>query len=400
MINHYFGGNISQDRLSYYVFGELYRNNYKPPETDLGHGWGLGVGVATEALSWTLNGAEICHEGYPDPWPFPKPSLEQIKQWIDSGRPILRQWLAHYTVIDGYDGEYLHVINPWTGTESRIHYNDLDIYNRWIPPSNATARNDEPEIWMDSDSDGVVDFDETRRFFTDPYSNDTDKDGIPDKIEIRSYTFLSNDTFDSEDIRKPDADGDGLRAELDPDSDNGGAPDGLEDLNHNGKLDPGETDPFDPSDDPIVQYPVATFDNQPKVAWVNETITFNATQSHSPNGNITSYTWNFGDENVTTTQEAIINYTFSKEGRHIVTLEITDEAHLRASISNVVNVTRRTDLNKDGTVNIMDIAIVAKAYGSKTGDPKWNPIADVAEPYGEINILDTATVAKDYGKTA
>jgi len=59
-----------------------------------------------------------------------------------------------------------------------------------------------------------------------------------------------------------------------------------------------------------------------------------------------------------------------------------------------------SDLNKDGTVDIMDIAIVAKAYGSKTGDPKWNPIADVAEPYGEINILDIATVAKDYGKTA
>lgn len=57
------------------------------------------------------------------------------------------------------------------------------------------------------------------------------------------------------------------------------------------------------------------------------------------------------------------------------------------------------DLNGDGTVNIMDIAIVAKAYGTKHGDEAWNPIADVAEPYDEINILDIATVAKDYGKT-
>ena len=58
-----------------------------------------------------------------------------------------------------------------------------------------------------------------------------------------------------------------------------------------------------------------------------------------------------------------------------------------------------TDLNKDGTVNILDIALVAKAYGSSPGDLNWNPIADVAEPYGEVNILDIATVAKDYGKT-
>ena len=47
----------------------------------------------------------------------------------------------------------------------------------------------------------------------------------------------------------------------------------------------------------------------------------------------------------------------------------------------------------------MDIALVARAYGSRLGDPNWNPITDVEEPYGEINILDIATVAKDYGKT-
>ncbi|MDH5266324.1 MAG: right-handed parallel beta-helix repeat-containing protein [Candidatus Bathyarchaeota archaeon] len=59
-----------------------------------------------------------------------------------------------------------------------------------------------------------------------------------------------------------------------------------------------------------------------------------------------------------------------------------------------------TDVNGDGKVDIRDIAIVAKAYGSKPGDPNWNEIADVAKPYGVINIMDIATVAKDYGKTA
>jgi hypothetical protein len=57
------------------------------------------------------------------------------------------------------------------------------------------------------------------------------------------------------------------------------------------------------------------------------------------------------------------------------------------------------DLNRDGAVNILDISIVAMAFGTKPGDSNWNPIADVAEPYDEINILDIATVAKDYGKT-
>ena len=102
------------------------------------------------------------------------------------------------------------------------------------------ARSDEPTIWMDTDGDGIIDFDEINRFHTDPYKVDTDGDGIDDKTEIRSYTFLSDDSFDSFDIRKPDADGDGLRAELDSDSDNGGVPDELEDINHNGIMDPGK----------------------------------------------------------------------------------------------------------------------------------------------------------------
>lgn len=57
-----------------------------------------------------------------------------------------------------------------------------------------------------------------------------------------------------------------------------------------------------------------------------------------------------------------------------------------------------TDLNKDRTVNILDITIVAAAYGSKPGDPKWNVLADL-DMNGQVNIIDVTMVAKDYGKT-
>jgi len=58
-----------------------------------------------------------------------------------------------------------------------------------------------------------------------------------------------------------------------------------------------------------------------------------------------------------------------------------------------------TDLNKDGVINILDIAIVAAAYGATPQHPSWNPIADV-DKNGIINILDVAKIAIDYGKTA
>jgi uncharacterized protein YfaS (alpha-2-macroglobulin family) len=57
-----------------------------------------------------------------------------------------------------------------------------------------------------------------------------------------------------------------------------------------------------------------------------------------------------------------------------------------------------TDVNGDGVVNILDVAIVAKAYGSYPGHPRWNPAADM-DSNEIINILDVARVAKDYGKT-
>jgi parallel beta-helix repeat protein len=57
------------------------------------------------------------------------------------------------------------------------------------------------------------------------------------------------------------------------------------------------------------------------------------------------------------------------------------------------------DINDDGKVNIADLFIVAKAFGSYPGHPKWNPIADVANPYGIIDIVDVFTVATEYGKT-
>lgn len=56
-----------------------------------------------------------------------------------------------------------------------------------------------------------------------------------------------------------------------------------------------------------------------------------------------------------------------------------------------------TDIDRNGKVDILDIAIVAKAYGCHPGHPGWNPKADL-DGNGTIDILDIAKVAKDYGK--
>lgn len=56
------------------------------------------------------------------------------------------------------------------------------------------------------------------------------------------------------------------------------------------------------------------------------------------------------------------------------------------------------DLNGDGKVDIRDIVIVAIAYGSYLGGPRWNPVADLNKD-NFVDIRDIAMVARDFGKT-
>ncbi len=96
----------------------------------------------------------------------------------------------------------------------------------------------EPEPAVDSDGDGLIDA-------LDP---DSDNDGLFDGTELGIIapdpdTDVGNGHF------VPDADPATTSNPLDPDTDGGGISDGAEDVNGDGKLDPGEGDPLDPADD-------------------------------------------------------------------------------------------------------------------------------------------------------
>ena len=78
------------------------------------------------------------------------------------------------------------------------------------------------------------------------------------------------------------------------------------------------------------------------------------------------------------------------------------EAHIKVVALTAVRVsptsTFNADLNKDGKVDIIDIATVARAFGTKPGQARWNEIADL-DKNGIIDIVDITIVAGDFGKT-
>jgi len=90
--------------------------------------------------------------------------------------------------------------------------------------------------------------------------------------------------------------------------------------------------------------PVASFTYSPDNPVVNETITFNASSSYDPDANITNYTWDFGDGNITNTTEKIITHSYASAGTYIVNLTVTDNDGATNSTSKLIKVSELEEL--------------------------------------------------------
>ena len=68
-------------------------------------------------------------------------------------------------------------------------------------------------------------------------------------------------------------------------------------------------------------------------------------------------------------------------------------------VSMVGDLTGPTPGVPDGKVDIRDISLVAKAFGSVPGTPAWNPNCDINND-GRIDIRDISIVAKHFGESS
>lgn len=283
MVNARYGGDLSQDRISYHYFKEI-NDRIPGPEGDLGHGeWMVGNDFVN-SISWALNNEHIDSKSQP----VGGFTFNQMKGWVDQLDCFVTNLPGHVVVTDGYaelstpSGKLIQAVfihDPARGpyTKKIYAWQNIGVPQpggitdaiTWVflqPSTGVTARMQEASVTTDSDGDGLMDFDETERFNTNPNVQNTDDDCVKDKQEVRSYTFRIPDGNSY--IANPDVDADGKRPELDPDSDNGGSEDGAEDKNGDGKYEPAtETDPFIASDDKLpIECPTFTISAIPVVA--------------------------------------------------------------------------------------------------------------------------------------
>ncbi|MDW8040331.1 MAG: PKD domain-containing protein [Nitrososphaerota archaeon] len=88
----------------------------------------------------------------------------------------------------------------------------------------------------------------------------------------------------------------------------------------------------------VSQRPVASFTFSPPDPLVHEIVTFDASGSSPDGGVIVSYTWDFGDGNVTTTSSSIITHAYETYGTFTVTLKVTDSEGKWDTVSKQITV--------------------------------------------------------------
>ncbi|MDJ0867029.1 MAG: C39 family peptidase [Myxococcota bacterium] len=273
MVVTQYGGDLSQDRIAY----EYFERNGNPirdfsggtavgnPHADLGHdlttimcgNTGASGGIL---FAWAM-GLSQSNIGYG----FGKPSFAQVRAWLDADRPIMAAndpppgSVGHMRVIAGYriqsnGTQQVRVFDPASG-QTWQNYGTFPVGCRYVPPASApSVRSDEAGIALDTDGDGITDWDEQMRFGTSPTVRDSDGDRVPDKADVREYVFDAAGRYW---LRSADVDADGLRKERDADNDGDGFFDGCEDWDGDGRRDvadgessnfAGTSDGFEPND--------------------------------------------------------------------------------------------------------------------------------------------------------
>jgi len=258
----------------------------------------------------------------------------------------------------------------------------------------------QPAFAVDTDSDGLDDADEIAIFGTDPNDDDTDDDGLTDGNEanIHGTDTLNSDTdgdgltdgaelglaapqgVDTDfGIFVPDADAGATTTDpLSADTDGGGLSDGDEDLNANGTVDAGETDPNNSVDDvPSNTVPVvdAGLDTT-----IDEGDTFFSSGSFvDSDADTWTATVDYGDGTGTTPltlnpdKTFDLSHTFANNAPYTVTVTVNDgtDDGIGTVLVTVDNVSPVVSSISDVTIDEGDSIAIGSSF-SDPGDDEWN----------------------------
>ena len=133
--------------------------------------------------------------------------------------------------------------------------------------------------------------------------------------------------------------------------------------------------------------PVADFTYSPTEPITNQIVTFNASASDDPDGHIVSYKWDFGDGNITTVANPIIYHTYTENGTHTVTLNVTDNDGLTDTTTD--------DVTVSPPILIHDVAITDVTANPTTVAP-GQYVSVIVDVENEGDFAETFNVTAHY----
>ncbi|MDD5265098.1 MAG: PKD domain-containing protein [Candidatus Bipolaricaulis sp.] len=118
--------------------------------------------------------------------------------------------------------------------------------------------------------------------------------------------------------------------------------------------------------------PHATFTRTPTEGYPPLEVRFDASASSSPNGDIVSYEWDFGDDE--TGSGDTVDHVYTEKGVFAVTLVVTDTTGASAARTQGVEALNYAPIAK----------FTANVYAITVGDPVWFDASESYDPDGEI----------------
>jgi hypothetical protein len=207
MVASAYGICLSQDRIAYFLNPHAERIGVQPniyDVNDMSHDEDAAYGCyeafadndCEQALAWALalRNGEVPGVDPPEDAelfiPYPTTSgasaaATAAEMWLAEGRPIMAEIGGHAVVSAGFcrDGTglgHLLIYDPKSGpyVTPFAYWHSNRVKKAWIAPSSlgesggrivaGRGHSDDFEMWLDSDSDSLCDFDEIRRFSLDP----------------------------------------------------------------------------------------------------------------------------------------------------------------------------------------------------------------------------------------
>ncbi len=166
----------------------------------------------------------------------------------------------------------------------------------------------------------------------------------------------------------------------------------------------------------VLQSPTATFTYSSWTSIVDETMTFNASESSDPDGDIINYRWDFGDETVINQTDPVATHVYTATGTYTVRLTVTDDNYLVDTAADTVIVGKHGStitisvsqttvaVNESTTISGSIIptrqgVIVTIKYRSTGGE--WDKLATVTtDNQGQYSYVWTLGTAGTYNVQA